>query len=311
MSDSATNLDTISASQAQKEVTLNALMDAASPATVYGRHASQCGGLVWAYYGGSTSVAGVPTEIGNDTLTLTASSTCYVRRDDTDGTVDFVTSAPSGWPATDGDFSALYEIVTGASQVTSWLDWRTSGLGGSGGGAGSQGAQGAQGAQGSQGSQGSQGNQGNQGNQGSQGSQGAGGSIGGSTTQIQYNSGGSLAGDSRLTFDATNKVALGQFSSDSGAINAQTGTTYTLQASDNGKVITLSNASAIAVTVPASLGAGFSCMCIQIGAGQVSFTASSTTINPSSTLKLVGQYAACTLYAYVSNVFLIAGNISA
>ena len=38
-------------------------------------------------------------------------------------------------------------------------------------------------------------------------------------------------------------------------------------ATDNGGVVTLSNASAITVTVPSGLGTGFSCICIQIGAG--------------------------------------------
>ena len=36
-------------------------------------------------------------------------------------------------------------------------------------------------------------------------------------------------------------------------VNAQTGTTYTLVADDNGKLVTLSNAAAIAVTIPSPL----------------------------------------------------------
>src|SRR5262245_37938289 len=60
--------------------------------------------------------------------------------------------------------------------------------------------------------------------------------------------------------------------------NAQTGTTYTLAASDNGKIITLNNAAAITLTVPASsslVGSGslFSCMLVQLGAGQVGVVA--------------------------------------
>src|ERR1051326_6716360 len=57
-------------------------------------------------------------------------------------------------------------------------------------------------------------------------------------------------------------------------INTQTGTTYTLLASDNGKIVTCDNGSAITVTVPSGLGAGFNCLVIQIGAGQVTFSTS-------------------------------------
>lgn len=95
-------------------------------------------------------------------------------------------------------------------------------------------------------------------------------------------------------------------------VNAQTGTTYTLLTSDNGKIITFSNASAITVTVPSGLGSGFHCQCIQIGAGQVTFSASSTTINNrQSHTKIAGQYGVVGLTAYASNIFALAGDTSA
>jgi len=56
-------------------------------------------------------------------------------------------------------------------------------------------------------------------------------------------------------------------------VNAQTGTTYTLVADDNGKLVTLSNAAAIAVTIPLTLPVGFRCVLQQIGAGAVTITA--------------------------------------
>lgn len=84
----------------------------------------------------------------------------------------------------------------------------------------------------------------------------------------------------------------------SASTNAQTGTTYTLAASDTGKVVTLSNASAITLTLPNSLIAGFVCTVIQKGAGQVTFTAASgaTLRNRQSHTKTAGQYAVTTLY---------------
>lgn len=95
-------------------------------------------------------------------------------------------------------------------------------------------------------------------------------------------------------------------------MNDQTGTTYTLQASDNGKVVTCSNASAITVTVPSGLGASFNCMVIQKGAGQVTFSPSSTTINNRQThTKTAGQYAAVSLVAYVADIFALGGDTAA
>lgn len=94
-------------------------------------------------------------------------------------------------------------------------------------------------------------------------------------------------------------------------MNDQTGTTYTIQASDNGKVITCSNASAITVTVPSGLGVGFNCMVIQKGAGQVTFSPSSSTVNNrQSHTKIAGQYGVVSLIAYVADVFVLAGDTS-
>lgn len=96
------------------------------------------------------------------------------------------------------------------------------------------------------------------------------------------------------------------------SVNAQTGTTYTLQASDNGKVVTCSNASAITVTVPSGLGAGFNCLVVQLGAGQVTFSPSSTTINNrQGHAKIAGQYGVATLVAYVANTFALGGDTAA
>ena len=109
----------------------------------------------------------------------------------------------------------------------------------------------------------------------------------------------------------TVKTTIQSIASSIISCNAQTGTSYTLQASDNGKVITLSNASAITLTVPSGLGAGFGCTLIQIGAGQVAVTASSTTINSYTSLThLAGQHAAASLYAYAANTFNLAGQLA-
>ena len=93
------------------------------------------------------------------------------------------------------------------------------------------------------------------------------------------------------------------------SINDQTGTAYTLLAGDNGKVVVLNNGSAVTVTVPSGLGAGFNCSFVQKGAGQVSFSASGTTINNrQSHTKINAQYGVASLVAYADNVFVLAGD---
>lgn len=94
----------------------------------------------------------------------------------------------------------------------------------------------------------------------------------------------------------------------SSGINAQTGTTYTLAATDNGKVLMFSNASAITVTVPSSLPVGFACTIIQLGAGQVTLSASGVTLNGKNGLKTSGQHARIGIIEYTNNVFNVAGD---
>jgi hypothetical protein len=81
-------------------------------------------------------------------------------------------------------------------------------------------------------------------------------------------------------------------------INTQTGTSYSLVASDSGKVVELVNAAAIALTVPATLAKGFACTIVQGGAGQVTLAAGSggTQRNRAGHTKLAGQWAEGTIY---------------
>ena len=119
MAGSTTNLDLIAQSQAAKEVTANALFDAGSPATLFGRRASLCSGLNWFYYGGTMLVDGVLTAIANNAaaLVLSASTTNYIEATRA-GVVSKNTSAftPGSIP--------LYTVVTGSASVTSYTDKR-------------------------------------------------------------------------------------------------------------------------------------------------------------------------------------------
>ena len=122
MANSSTNIDGISASQASKEVTANAFFDAASPATLYGRRASQCSGLTWGYYGGNVTKSDRTLgQVANGTIALTASTTNYVVAKKDDGAVSAAT-ATTNWNSP--DYWRLYSVVTGAATVTSYTDAR-------------------------------------------------------------------------------------------------------------------------------------------------------------------------------------------
>ena len=97
----------------------------------------------------------------------------------------------------------------------------------------------------------------------------------------------------------------------SGGIQAKTAS-YSLVAADNGKIITMNVATANTLTVPASLDVGFNCTIIQLGAGQTTITASGTTLNSyQSYLKISGQHGSASIVGYTSNVYNVAGNLSA
>jgi hypothetical protein len=93
-------------------------------------------------------------------------------------------------------------------------------------------------------------------------------------------------------------------------LQTESGTSKTLAAADNGTIIVCSSSSAVTITVPASLPSGFNCMIIQNGSGQVSLSASSTTLNNRNGSKTAGQYAILTLVHLGSNVFVVSGDTS-
>ena len=121
MGNSTQLLDIISSGQSAKEVTANALFDAGSPTTLFGRRASTTSALTWGYYGGTLGVSGVLTSVANGTIALFASGTNYVEST-TAGVVSVNTSA-----FTVGRIQ-LYTIVTGVSSVTSYTDQRAYGF---------------------------------------------------------------------------------------------------------------------------------------------------------------------------------------
>ena len=99
-------------------------------------------------------------------------------------------------------------------------------------------------------------------------------------------------------------------------LNNQTGTTYTLVSADRGKLVSFTNASAIALTIPTNATTAFPTGTridiIQTGAGQVTVGGAGVTINSkSSNKKLTGQGSAASLIKFATDTWWLVGDLSA
>jgi hypothetical protein len=151
------------------------------------------------------------------------------------------------------------------------------------------------------------------------------------TTTLQATA---IAGTTTLTLPAATDTLVGRATSDTLTnkiltsptittptqrltLNAQTGTTYSLVVADaTYKLVTLSNALAITVTVPPSVfTTGDTINLQQIGAGQVTFAAGAgvtitSTGATSAAPKLRAQFSAATVICTAANTFTIVGDLS-
>lgn len=102
-------------------------------------------------------------------------------------------------------------------------------------------------------------------------------------------------------------------------LNAQTGTTYTLVLTDNGRLVTLSNASAITVTVPLNSSVAYATGAIiniqQIGAGQVTIQGASgvtiTSTGATATAPVTrAQYSAASIIKTGTDSWTVIGDIA-
>ena len=123
MANSTTNLDTIVQGSGSQDAQANALYDAASPATVYGRRASTTTGLTLGYYGGCvTKSDGTLTQVANSTVSLTPSTTNYITALKESGVV-YCNTTTTNWNNT-ANYWRLYSVVAGVSTITSYTDER-------------------------------------------------------------------------------------------------------------------------------------------------------------------------------------------
>lgn len=117
------------------------------------------------------------------------------------------------------------------------------------------------------------------------------------------------AADVNGTNEGVNDLAFG-------IINAQTGTSYSLVLTDVAKIVTLSNAAAITLTVPPESSvawpAGTTIVLAALGAGTVTVTAGSgVTINSAGSAVDIGaQYGVVTLLKTGTDTWLLFGNLA-
>ena len=117
------------------------------------------------------------------------------------------------------------------------------------------------------------------------------------------------AADVNATNEGVNDLAIA-------VANAQTGTSYTLALTDVAKVVKLTNAAAITLTVPPNSSVAFptgtQILLYQGGAGQVTITAGAgVTINSSgSKLKLTNQYSVAGLLKLATDEWVAFGNLA-
>jgi len=98
-------------------------------------------------------------------------------------------------------------------------------------------------------------------------------------------------------------------------INAQVGTTYTVTASDEGKIVTCTNASAITVTLPSDsdedLPIGFITHIHQEGAGQVTVApAAGVTLRTALSLSTRVQYSSLSCIKIASDLYKVIGDMA-
>jgi hypothetical protein len=118
------------------------------------------------------------------------------------------------------------------------------------------------------------------------------------------------------TVDTSCLQIYGAFSAGVRIINAQTGTTYTLAATDSGDLVTFNNGGATTVTIPTNATTAFpvgtSIDLQQIGAGKVTIGGAGVTINSKDGNKAISaQWVAVTLVKTATDTWTLLGDLIA
>ena len=100
-------------------------------------------------------------------------------------------------------------------------------------------------------------------------------------------------------------------------VNAQTGTAYTPGTAQVGQLTTLNNSAAQTITIPANATTAFAIgdqlNFMLLGTGTATFVAGGTAVirSAGSKLKLLTQYAVCTVLKWDTDAWVMVGNVSA
>ena len=127
-----------------------------------------------------------------------------------------------------------------------------------------------------------------------------------STTELNYVDG--VTSDIQTQIDSKTDDEI--------TLEDQTGTTYTLVIGDQSKLVTMSNAGAITMTVPPNASVAFpvgtQILLYNKGAGQVTVAeGAAVTVNTSSTLLMRVQYSMATLVKIATNEWILSGDLEA
>ena len=115
---------------------------------------------------------------------------------------------------------------------------------------------------------------------------------------------GNISTTGTLTGGNTNTSTISGFAANVASISAN----YPLTASDNGKILQSTSATAITITIPTGLPTGFNCTVVQMGAGQLTF--SGTYFNRGSFTKSASQYSVISIIHLGSNNIIVSGEMS-
>ena len=135
-----------------------------------------------------------------------------------------------------------------------------------------------------------------------------------SSTEIGYLDGVTSAIQTQIDSKLSTSTAATTYAPLNLTQNQQTGTTYTFVLTDAGKLVEFNNASAITVTVPTNASVaypiGTQINLLQTGAGQVTVSAGSTTVNATPGLKLRAQWSSATLIKRNTDTWVLVGDLS-
>src|SRR5574343_1103161 len=111
-----------------------------------------------------------------------------------------------------------------------------------------------------------------------------------------------------LQSSTTKKATVSQVLT--GQLVTESGTSRTLTAADNAKIIYCTSSIAVTITCATGLSVGFNCTIIQGGTGKVTVAAGAATlVSYSSLFSTMGQYACISLISPVADTFVAAGNL--